>query len=506
MKRYVFILLGLVFSAGLFAADINVVPYPRTVVEREGTYCVGAGTNLADIAAHETDATIPPEGYRLSIVPDGVKIASSDAAGAFYAVETLKQLASAGDDGGVALPCVDIEDSPRYEWRGVHIDEARHFFGKETVKQVLDLMAQHKLNRFHWHLTDDQGWRLEIPGRPELVKFGAVRPASIRHGIRYLKAATPETANGVKYGPFFYTADEVREIIAYAAARHITVVPEIEFPGHFFSVLAAYPQFACFPESAASREPRVSWAQEYNVMCIGNDEAVKFMEEILDYVCGLFPGEVVHIGGDECPQDMWRKCQKCQARIKAEGLKDEHGLQPWITARMVKFLESRGKRAIGWDEYLLGDIPKSAMGMSWREGRTGAGHEHISGARAAIMGHDVIMSPCSSCYLDYEQGLADDPFVYIGGHVPLAKCYSFDLCAGVPEECRSRILGGQCNNWSEFTWNEYDLAWKMWPRTCALAEVFWLGEAKPGFDCFRRRMGVHRRRLISQCVNCAPLE
>ena len=503
MKMNAIMLVAAAAVAGDGAALPVVVPAPRTMVEKGGSYSVPAKAVDPSMAKFATDASLPPEGYALSVTEKGIAVRSRDGAGAFYAIETLKQLA-AKEDGNLVFPCVEIEDYPSYGWRGVHFDDCRHFFGKETVKQVLDLMAQHKLNRFHWHLTEDQGWRLDIPGYPELVKYGAVRPASVRHGV-HATTETPDVLNGVPYGPYYYTEEDVREIVAYAEARHIVVVPEIELPGHVFAALAAYPEFACYPENLVRRTPRLVWGIEPDVLCIGNDKAIKFMEDVLDYVCRLFPGDVVHIGGDECPQVRWKTCPKCQARIKAEGLKDEHDLQPWITRHFVKFLEARGKRSIGWDEYLLGDVPKSAMGMSWREGRSGAGHEHISGAKAAISGHDVVMTPCSYCYLDYGQGLGGDPFQYIGGRVTLERCYSFDPCAGVPEESRRHILGGQCNNWSEYTWNEYDLAWKMWPRTSALAEVFWLGDAKPGFADFRRRMAVHRGRLVAQGVNCAPL-
>ena len=448
-------------------AALVLVPQPAKLVETGGVSTNGS-------IRYVTDASLPREGYRLKVAPDGITVASSTDAGRYYAGVTLGQLKQ-----GNGWPCVEIEDAPAYSWRGILLDDCRHFFGKETVKRQLDLMAQHKLNRFHWHLTEDQGWRLDIPGYPELVK----------------------------YGPYYYTEADIREIVAYAAERHITIVPEIELPGHVFAALAAYPEFACVPENLASREPRLVWGIEKDVLCLGNDKAIKFMEDVLDYVCRLFPGDVVHIGGDECPQVRWMTCPKCQARIKAEGLKDEHDLQPWITRHFVKFLEARGKRALGWDEYLLGDVPKSAIGMSWRtRPKSGAGHALVSGAQAAVRGHDVVMTPNKFCYLDYRQGLANDPFQYIGGNVTLEICYSFDPCADVPAEARKHILGGQCNNWSEYTWNEYDLAWKMWPRTCALAEVFWLGDAKPGFADFKRRMATHRGRLIAQGVNCAPLE
>ena len=492
------------------AAAVNVIPQPRKVVEKGGACFIAGKTGNAKVTdriEYATDASIPKEGYRLCVTKDGIKVVSSDAAGRFYAIETLKQLARR-DKQGLSVPCVEIEDAPRYPWRGFHLDECRHFFGKETVKRTLDLMARYKLNRFHWHLTEDQGWRVDVPGYPELVKYGAIRSASVRHGER-AATGTKEDAdklNGVKYGPYFYTEADLREIVEYAAARHIQIVPEIELPGHVFAALAAYPEFACCPDNLSSREPRLVWGIERDVLCIGNDKAVKFMEDVLDWVCKVFPGDVVHIGGDECPQVRWKTCPKCQARIKAEGLRDEHDLQPWITRHFVKFLEARGKRAIGWDEYLLGDIPKSAMGMSWRESRSGAGHELVSGAAAAMRGHDVVMTPCSYCYLDYGQGLNEDPFFYIGGKVTLERCYSFDPCAGVPEDARSHILGGQGNNWTEYTWNEYDLEWKAWPRMLALSEVFWLGEDKPGYEDFSRRVRVHRSELVAHGVNCAPVQ
>lgn len=493
------------FAALSASAALDLLPRPAKVVEKDGAYSFEGA--LENAATFTTDAAIAPEGYRVSVGDDGIAVASSDGAGRFYALATLRQIAKS-DGGKTSVPFVEIEDAPRYKWRGMHLDECRHFFGKETVKGVLDLMAKYKLNRFHWHLTEDQGWRIDVPGYPELVKYGAARSQSVKHGVKAWQGTKQDAdkLNGQKYGPFYYTEADLREIVAYAAERHIQVVPEIELPGHVFAALAAYPQFACVPANLASREPRLVWGIEKDVLCLGNDDAIRFMENVVDYVCKIFPGDVVHIGGDECPMVRWKDCPKCRARIAAENLGDENGLQPWVTRRFVKFLEDRGKRALGWDEYLLGDVPKSAIGMSWRTGRHGAGHELVSGAAAAQRGHDVVMTPNQFCYLDYAQGLANDPFFYIGGRVTLEKCYSFDPCDGVPDDAKPHILGGQGNNWSEYTWNEYDLAWKAWPRMLALAEVFWLGEAKPGFDDFKRRAAVHRARLVAEGVNCAPVE
>ena len=489
------------FIASLLAL-VSLIPQPQRVAELGGVT-----TNL--VVHDGVGATLAPEAYRLRVTQDGVTVWSGDAAGRYYALQTLAQLTTpATKEAPASAPCVDISDGPRYPWRGLHFDDCRHFFGKVVLKSTLDLMARYKMNRLHWHLTDDQGWRLDIPGHPELVKYGAVRSCSV---LPNLRASSGKEVNRAKlddqrYGPYFYTEADVKEILAYAAERHITVVPEIELPGHVQSVLAAYPNLACVPANVADRDPRVVWGIAKDVLCLGNDESVKLFEDVLDYVAKLFPSEVIHIGGDECPTVRWKTCPKCQARIKAENLGDEKGLQPWVTRHFVKFLADRGKRTIGWDEYLVGDVPKSAMGMSWRVASShGAGHQLVSGAAAAMRGHDVVMTPNDCCYLDYGQGLKEDPFFYIGGKLPLAKCYSLDPCAGVPDEAKKHILGGQGNNWSEYTWNKHDLEWKMWPRACALAEVFWTGEKRPGFDDFKQRMAAERKWLIAHHVNCAPL-
>lgn len=487
----------------LLLAALSIIPQPKEVRELFGLVPVDTPVAVEHVEG------IAAEGYSLHIDPAGaITIMSSDKAGEFYARQTLRQ--ALGCDG---YRCMAVDDAPRFRWRGMLLDECRHFFGKDVVKKMLDVMSQYKLNVLHWHLTDDQGWRLDIPGYPELVRYGSVRSASPRHGagIRWIDKAA-ETymmdLDGQRYGPYFYTESDIKEILAYAAERHITVVPEIELPGHVYAALAAYPEFACRPENLKDRSPRLIWGIEKDVLCLGNDEAIRFMECVLDYVCTLFPSEVVHIGGDECPQVRWRDCPKCRKRIKEKGLKDERGLQPWITRHFVEFLGARGKRALGWDEYLLGEgIPTTAIGMSWRLGKDGgAGHDWLSPADIAGKGHDVVMTPNSHCYLDYGQELGDDPFQYIGGCVSLEQCHSLDMTIGIPTEARSHILGGQGNNWSEYTWNQYDLEWKMWPRGCALAEVFWCGDGKPSFADFRRRMREHRSRLIRHGVNCAPLE
>ena len=486
----------------IIMAAMSIIPQP---VEAWPQYGV---LPLATPVEVKTDAAIPSEGYRLDVNPSGkIVITKSDAAGEFYARQTLAQLT---DMRGYR--CALIKDSPAYRWRGLLLDECRHFFGKDVVKKMIDLMAQYKLNVFHWHLTDDQGWRLDVPGYPDLVKYGAVRPASPKYGASMQKDASGEWTmdlDGQKYGPFYYTEADIREVVAYAAERHVKIVPEIELPGHVYTVLCAYPELACFPENIIrkGRLPRQVWGIEKDVLCIGNDKALKFMEDLLDYVCKVFPSDVVHIGGDECPQVRWHDCPKCQKRIKDAGLKDVKALQPWITSHFVRYLAARGKRTLGWDEYLLGDgIPKSAMGMSWRIGKQGAGHDWLSPADLAARGHDVVMTPNEYCYLDYDQGLEPDPFQNIGGCVPLKKVHSLDPCEGVPDSLRKHIVGGQWNCWTEYTWNRFDLEWKTWPRACAIAEVFWSGAHKTDYNDFRRRMADHRKSLLLQGVNCAPIE
>lgn len=482
-----------IFACSSTFAAVDIVPYPSKVEERPGAFRLPASKPLASAVKFSKDASIPREGYRLSVTANGIKAAASDKAGAFYALKTLDQLAKS-EKGKTSVPCVEIEDSPRYPWRGLHLDESRHFFGKETVEAILDQMARFKLNRFHWHLTDDQGWRLDVPGHPELVARGAWRAHSPKrpdHGGPAGKEK--QVSDGRKYGPFFYKEADIKEIIAYAKERHIEVLPEIELPGHFRAVLAAHPEFACFEKNIKGEGARCTWGIEPEVMCAGNDEAIKFVEEVLEYVCGVFPFEAVHIGGDECPKARWKACDKCQARIKAEGLKDERTLQAWVTRHFTEFLARHGKRTVGWSEYLGPGVPADAIGMNWG---------HSNKARDASNGHDVIVCPSAFCYLNHAPDIPGDPYPYGGGNRTLEKCYSFNPSEGVTGEAESHIIGGQGCQWTEYSWDRNDLEWKYWPRMMALAEVFWLGEKKPGFDDFRRRAAVQRERLAADGVNC----
>ena len=505
MKCLFSILCFLACAPAFALGDAVLVPAPRKCVFSPGRYDLPSGVIEKSRISFSEDAAIPKEGYRLSVTAKGVSVTSSDDAGAFYALKTLEQLGDP-ENGKIVFPFVEIEDSPSYAWRGIHLDDCRHFFGKQTVKRTLDLMAAHKYNVLGWHLTEDQGWRLDVPGYPDLVKYGAVRPESPLHGAKSRDVAGVRimAMDGTPYGPFYYTERDVGEIVAYAAERHIDVVPEIDMPGHIASALAAYPRFACRPENLAHRHPRCVWGVEKEVLCLGNPEALKFVDDVVRYVSRVFPSKYINILGDECPTDRWAACPKCRALMAREGLKDAKDLQVWFTRRMVGIVESMGKRAVAADEALEGEgIPRSLVGLYWRGAEAG-----VNGAEAVRRGHDMVMIPHDETYFYYSQGLpADvDPFQYgTGAILTLEKTYRFNPARGVPKGLRLHVLGGMGCNWSEFTWNEYDLAWKMWPRACAMAEVLWLGDDKPGYEDFLGRMVPHRGRLISQGVNCAPV-
>ena len=496
-------------AASATAGDVVLVPAPRQMKVNPGE-CVKKGTEVdKSIYSYTVDSSLPAEGYRLSVKPAGISVAAAGESGRFYAEQTLRQLAEVRK-GSLAFPCVEITDFPAYPWRGTLIDEGRHFFGKETVKNVLDQMAYHKMNVLHWHLTEDQGWRIDVPGMPELVEYGSWRKSSPKHGakLKFLgKFRYDIDGNGQKYGPFYYTEADLREIVAYAAERHIRVVPEIDIPGHMRSAIAAYTHLTCFPTNITERSAHVKWGISTDVLCIGNDETVEFLEKVFDYVCDVFPSEVIHIGGDECPRINWEKCPKCRARMEKEGFTKAGQLQGWITRKIAERLAKRGRRIMGWDESLADDAPKTAIGHSWRtQGGNGAGTTLVGGAEAARLGYDMVMNPHTETYYDYRQGLKDDPFQYPGGMIPLYRAYAFDPAAGVVPEARKHVLGSQAQMWSEYIWNEYDLAWKMWPRACAMAEVLWTAPEKKDFYEFLRRMRVHRGRLLKMGVNCAPLE
>lgn len=460
-----------------------------------------AGGRFADTASDITfappasGAALKAEGYALRADREGAVIAAADPAGYFYGMQTLRQLLPNAAFGGAPatnqawqIPGVEIEDAPRFAWRGLLLDEGRHFFGKAAVLRLLDQMALHKLNTLQWHLTDDQGWRLAIEKYPRLAEVASRRPASVAPRDR-------TSQDGKPYGPFFYTKEEVREIVAYAKARHIRVVPEIEMPGHGRAAVSAYPELSC---RGLPLEPRVLWGVEEEVFCAGNDQVLSFLEGVLDEVCALFDSPFIHVGGDECPKTRWKACPKCQARMKRHGLKDEHELQSWFVRHFDQYLAKKGRRLIGWDEILEGGLAPGAAVMSWRG---------MKGGQAAVaLGHDVVMTPTDFCYFDYRQFSGNDGYEYIGGLLPLKKAYEFEPAKGIPAYLEDHVLGGQANLWSEYIWGQKDLDWKLFPRACALAEAVWSPAAMRDFTAFSSRMETHHDRLLRMGINAAPLQ
>lgn len=424
------------------------------------------------------------EGYELTVNAEQVVLRAGDAAGLFYGVQTIRQLLppsveESGPQQGVtwAIPTVTIKDHPRFSWRGLHLDVGRHWFPVAFVKKFIDWMALHKFNVFHWHLTEDQGWRIEIKRYPRLTEIGSRR------------AATPIPANreqndGKPYGGY-YTQDEIREVVAYAKARYITVLPEIEMPGHALAALAAYPELGCVGEGY---QVWTHWGIAKDVFCAGNEDTYTFLENVLAEVLDLFPSEFIHIGGDECPKVRWESCPKCQTMIQRENLKDEHELQSYVIRRMEKFLNAHHRRLVGWDEILEGGLAPNATVMSWR-GMEG-------GIAAAAAGHDVIMSPESHCYFDHYQAKdRENEPPAIGGFLPLEKVYAFDPTAGVPDDKAGHVLGGQGNTWTEYIPTEAQLEYMVYPRAAALAEALWLSPDRRDFADFMRRLPGHLQRL-----------
>lgn len=493
-------------SCGSHDPQIAIVPYPNHLETGRGTYrvtdrpvtcdsrtdertqravvgfaarlaTVTGGTNPVTVADEVpasgirfvTDESLPAEGYELNVDGEGIEVRASQFPGFLYALQSLEQLLPAAvygtepaPDAAWEVPCVRIADAPRFAYRGMHLDVARHFFSVDEVKRYIDVMAIHKLNTLHWHLTDDQGWRIEIKRYPELTAVGSIRKATV---VRKEWG----TYDGTPYGGF-YTQDEIRDVVKYAADRGVTVIPEIDLPGHMLAALTAYPELGC---TGGPYEVWGRWGVADDVLCPGREKTFEFLEGVLTEVMELFPSEYIHIGGDECPKVRWEKCPRCQAKIRQLGLKDdgehtaEHYLQSYVTDRIGKFLAQHGRRIIGWDEILEGRAPSDAVVMSWR------GSE--GGIAAAKLGHDVIMTPNSHFYFDYYQSLDTDaePFG-IGGYIPMEQVYSYDPAFPelTPEQQR-HILGVQANLWTEYVLSDEHLEYMLLPRLAALSEVQW---------------------------------
>ncbi|WP_179413405.1 family 20 glycosylhydrolase [Mucilaginibacter sp. E4BP6] len=413
---------------------------------------------------------LPAEGYRLTITPERITIAGKGA-GLFYGIQTLIQLIPAEGMASLSLPCVQIEDYPRFGYRGMMLDVCRHFFSVEFVKKYIDLLASYKFNTFHWHLTDDQGWRIEIKKYPRLTTIGSQRAQTV---IGNYHDRTPQQYDNTPYGGF-YTQDQIRDVVKYAADRYITIIPEIEMPGHSEAALAAYPELSCDP----SRTYKVSetWGVFYDVYC-PSEKTFAFLQDVLTEVMDLFPSKYIHIGGDEVPKNVWKESPFCQKLIKKLKLKNEEGLQSYFIQRMEKFVNSKGRSIIGWDEILEGGLSPNATVMSWR-GEAG-------GIAAAQQNHDVIMTPGSGgLYLDAAQGKLSDEPVGIGGYSPLQKTYSYNPTpASLTPDQQKHILGAQANLWTEYIPTEAKADYMLLPRLLAVSELNWTPLANKNFNDF----------------------
>jgi len=412
-------------------------------------------------------------GYHIEVDKDKVIVQGKDFDGVFNAITTLKQMIllkglNEEDHNQAEILNVQIWDEPQFEYRGVHLDVGRHFFPVSFIKKYLEIMALYKFNYFHWHLTEDQGWRIEIKAYPELTNIGAWRIEE----------------NGERYGGF-YTQEEIKEIVAYAKNLNITVIPEIEMPGHCQAALAVFPNLSC---TGIKNEVPHEWGVDIDVYCAGNEETFVFLETVMDEVMELFPSEYIHIGGDECPKSRWEKCSKCQLRMKEEGLANEHELQSYFIQRMEKYLNAHGRKLIGWDEILEGGLAPDATVMSWR-GIQG-------GIDAARQEHQVIMTPGTHCYFDHYQADPEFEPKAIGGYLPLSKVYSFNP---IPEELneseKAFIWGGQANIWTEYMDNTDYVEYMLLPRMLALSEALWSRERFKNFDDFNERLQTHKKLL-----------
>lgn len=509
----------------LMASDYNIIPYPEQLIPQKGKFVVNSRTVIVcdlkqqdvkklaqqfsnqlelvsglkltvhDIGnAEVTNAIIfrwstmeDREGYNLKISPKLIEIEAKTGNGFFYGLQTLYQLLPVEIYGKKnanikkwSAPSVQISDAPRFAYRGLHLDVCRHFFPLEFIKKYIDAMAIHKFNSFHWHLTDDQGWRIEIKKYPILTEIGSKREETI---IGHFYERFPQQFDGKPYGGF-YTQDEAREIVTYAADRFIEVIPEIEMPGHAQAAIAAYPFLSCTKDSTIKVATR--WGIFKEVFC-PRDTTFGFLENVLTEIMEIFPSKYIHIGGDECPKDRWKSCPDCQSLIKSENLKDEHELQSYFIERIEKFLNTKGRQIIGWDEILDGGLAPNATVMSWRGIR--------GGIAAAKAGHYVIMTPGTHCYFDQYQTDPETEPVTIGGYLPLSKVYQYEpISTELTTDEAKHILGAQANLWTEYMPTSDNVEYMAFPRVSAMAEVVWCGKTNRNWNLFRNRMLTNFKR------------
>jgi hexosaminidase len=434
--------------------------------------------------------SINKEAYNIKISKNEVTINGASAKGLFYGIQSLLQMIPPQNQTVVNIPCAKIEDQPIYSWRGMHLDVSRHFFAVEFIKKMLDQMAMLKLNTFHWHLTDDQGWRIEIKRYPKLTQISSMRKETMTGHY----TETDQKFDGTPYAGF-YTQDQIKDIVKYAQSRYITIVPEIEMPGHAVAVLSAYPEYSC---TGGPFEVYTKWGVSEDVFCAGKEGTFELLQNIINEVADLFPGSYIHVGGDECPKTRWKTCPDCQKRIKDNGLKDELELQSYFIKRMENFIASKGKKIIGWDEILEGGLPERASVMSWRG--------YAGGIEAAHAGHDVVMTPTDFCYFDYYQGPEKEEPLAIGGLLPLEKVYSFNpFPPSLNAEGAKHILGAQANVWTEYITDDKKAEYMIFPRICAMAEILWTPKNLQNYPFFLYRMDSYTKRLEKYNINFHPL-
>ena len=517
-----FLLLVFVSFAGFAQNTYNLIPLPKEVTPSTGQFTVKKSTSVGfsnaefapsaellreyiqgasgfPISAKATQSatiqfsqnnSLGEEAYTLEVRASKIKIQAKSGKGAFYALQTLLQLMPAQIYAGtkltgvIAIPNVLIKDEPRFSYRGLMLDVGRYYYPVASVKRFLDLMAVYKMNTFHWHLTEDQGWRIEIKKYPLLTSISSVRKQSMLGHYKDLQY------DGKPHGGF-YTQEEVKDIVAYAAKKYIEVIPEIEMPGHSQAVLAAYPQFGANADKIY--QVKTKWGVSEDVL-FPREETFTFLEDVLTEVMALFPGQYIHIGGDECPKTQWKESKFCQDLIKKLGLKDEHELQSYFIRRIDKFVTSKGKKLLGWDEILEGGLSPNAMVMSWR-GTKG-------GIEAAKQNHDVVMSPNSYFYLDYYQADSKTEPIAIGGYLPLSKCYSFE--PNLPEltaEEAKHVVGIQANLWTEYISNIAYAEYMTYPRALALSEIAWSAKETKNYPDFKKRLTGHLPAMDAMKIN-----
>ena len=487
--RSIFLLIFLTAGKSLLA-QLPIIPYPNKVVEGKGFYTVSTSVTKEAVVVIDSSAgsvVTSPEGYYLTVTPKQIKVVAKTKVGAFYAMQTLLQLEAASKK----IPVVTIEDAPAFGYRGLMLDVGRHFMPISFIKQLLDVMAMQKMNNLHLHLTEDQGWRIEIKKYPKLTSVGSVRGGT-------LIGKYPGSGNtNAAYGGF-YTQAQLKELVAYAAAKHINIIPEIEMPGHASAAIAAYPELSCFPNEATKLTNNMyATTTENKIKTTGgkivqetwgvfddvfapSEYTFNFIENVLDEVMDIFPSSYIHIGGDECPKTAWKRSSYCQNLMKEKGIANEHALQSYFIQRVEKYVNSKGRKIIGWDEILEGGLAPNATVMSWQgeEGGITAAKEH----------HDVIMTPQGSCYLNFYQSADSRDSIAFGGFLPLEAVYNYNpVPAALTAEEATYIKGVQGNLWTEYIANKDLASFMLYPRAMAIAENGWT-KTKTGFDHFTNRV------------------